>query len=181
MNRPFRTGLLLVGGLAAAALAAPALTGAGLLDEPNATALGERLLPPAAGRWLGYPVGGWGALLVPLVIALQLPMLAGLALGLAALNAHFKDVRDLLGNLLTLLFFLAPILYPLAAVPLPALRTLVRFNPFTPFTLAWQATLFEGAVPPAAVWLHMAAVALVAWAAGAALFGRLRETLVEAV
>jgi ABC-type polysaccharide/polyol phosphate export permease len=141
----------------------------------------RRPVGAAAGRWLGYPVGGWGALLVPLVIALQLPMLAGLALGLAALNAHFKDVRDLLGNLLTLLFFLAPILYPLAAVPLPALRALVRFNPFTPFTLAWQATLFEGAVPPAAVWLHMAAVALVAWAAGAALFGRLRETLVEAV
>jgi ABC-type polysaccharide/polyol phosphate export permease len=135
----------------------------------------------AAGRWFGHPVGGWGALLVPAVLLLQLPLLAGLALGLAALNAHFKDVRDLLGNLLTLLFFLAPILYPLGAVPGAPLRALVRANPFTPFTLAWQATLFEGAVPPAAVWLQMAAVALVAWTAGAALFGRLRETLVEAV
>jgi hypothetical protein len=36
-------------------------------------------------------------------------------------------------------------------------------------------------VPAPAVWLQMAAVALVSWAAGAALFGRLRDTLVEAV
>jgi len=135
----------------------------------------------AVGRWLGHPVGGWGALAVPAVLALQLVTLAGMTLGLSALNAHFKDVRDLLGNLLTLLFFMAPILYPLAAVPLAPLRALVRANPFTPFTLAWQATLLEGAIPAPAVWLQMAAVAVVSWAAGAALFGRLRETLVEAV
>jgi ABC-type polysaccharide/polyol phosphate export permease len=133
------------------------------------------------GRWLGYPLGGWGALAVPAVMALQLVTLAGMALGLAALNAHFKDVRDLLGNLLTLLFFLAPILYPLEAVPFAPLRAVIRANPFTPFTLAWQAMLLEGTVPAPAVWLQMAAVALVSWAAGAALFGRLRETLVEAV
>jgi len=135
----------------------------------------------AVGRWLGHPVGGWGALALPAVLALQLPMLAGLALGLAALNAHFKDVRDLLANLLTLLFFLAPILYPLAAVPLAPLRALVRANPFTPFALAYQTTLFGGGVPAPAVWLQMAAVAALSWAAGAWLFGRLRETLVEAV
>jgi ABC-2 type transport system permease protein/lipopolysaccharide transport system permease protein len=135
----------------------------------------------AVGRWLGHPVGGWGALAVPAVVALQLATLVGMALGLAALNAHFKDVRDLLGNLLTLLFFLAPILYPLAAVPIAPLRAVVRANPFTPFTLAWQAMLLEGTVPAPAVWLQMAAVALVSWAAGAALFGRLRDTLVEAV
>lgn len=135
----------------------------------------------AVGRWLGHPVGGWGALLLPAVLALQLPMLAGLALGLAALNTHFKDVRDLLANLLTLLFFMAPILYPLAAVPGAKLQLLLRANPFTPFTLAYQATLFYGTVPAPALWLQMASVALVSWAAGSWLFGRLRETLVEAV
>lgn len=135
----------------------------------------------AAGRWLGYPVGGWGALLLPAVVALQLPMLAGLALGLAALHAHFKDVRDLLANLLTLLFFLAPILYPLGAVPFRPLRALIAANPFTPFTLAYQATLFAGAVPPPALWLQMAAWAVLFWLAGSWLYGRLRETVVEAV
>ena len=53
------------------------------------------------------------AVLLPAVVLLHLPMISGLALGFSALTVHFKDVRDLLANLLTLLFFLTPILYPL--------------------------------------------------------------------
>lgn len=133
------------------------------------------------GRLMGYEVGGWTALLLPVVILLQLPLLAGLALGLAALHAHFKDVKDILTNLLTLLFFLTPILYPLAAIPRRFLQLLVLANPFTPFTLAYQELLFAGRLPGGAIWLQMAGVSLVGWLAGSFLFERLRETLVEAV
>lgn len=135
----------------------------------------------AAGRALGYPVAGWGVLALPGVILVHLPLAAGLALGLAALTAHFKDVRDLLANLLTLMFFATPIVYPLEAVPAGWAQALVRANPLTPFTLAYQETLFRGAVPEASLWLQMAAVSLLGWAAGSWLFGRLRETVVEAV
>ena len=134
-----------------------------------------------AGRAFGHPVGGWPALLLPVVIALQLPMVAGLALGLAALNVHFKDVRDLLANLLTLLFFVAPIIYPLSAVTIRPLVWLIRANPFTPFVLAYQQTLFAGVVPGPWLWAQMLAVAALCWAGGAWLFARLRDTLVEAV
>ncbi len=134
----------------------------------------------AVGRYLGHPVGGWGALLLPAVVLVQLPLAAGLALGLAALSAHFKDVRDILSNLLTLLFFSTPIIYPLEAVP-EWVRGAIRANPLTPYTLAYQDVLFRGVVPEASLWLQMAAVSLVGWAAGAWLFGRLRETIVEAV
>ena len=132
------------------------------------------------GRFLGHPVGGWGALLLPAVVLLQLPLVAGLALGLAALTAHFKDVRDILSNLLTLLFFSTPIIYPLEAVP-EWMRSAVRANPLTPFTLAYQDVLFRGVAPEPWLWLQMALVSLVGWAAGSWLFGRLRETVVEAV
>jgi ABC-2 type transport system permease protein/lipopolysaccharide transport system permease protein len=133
------------------------------------------------GRLAGWPVGGWGAAALPLVVALELPLVAGAGLAFAALHAHFKDVRDLLVSLLTLLFFLTPILYPLAAVDLPALRLVVRLSPATPFTLAWQEILFAGRLPSPGLWLQMAAVALVAWAVGAFVFRRLRETVVEAL
>lgn len=132
------------------------------------------------GRYLGHPVGGWGALLMPAVVLIQLPLVTGLALGLGALSAHFKDVRDLLANLLTLLFFSTPIIYPLEAVP-GWIRPVIRANPLTPYTLAYQDTLFRGTVPELSLWLQMAAVSLLGWAAGAWLFGRLRETVVEAV
>ncbi|HUO87216.1 MAG TPA: ABC transporter permease [Thermoanaerobaculia bacterium] len=134
----------------------------------------------AAGRALGYPIGGVSAVLLPVVVLIQLPMVAGLVLALAALNVHFKDVRDIVANLLTLLFFLTPILYPLEAVTIPALWWLVRLNPFTPYALAYQQTLFYGVVPDVELWAQMLLVAIVSWLGGTWLFGRLRETLVEA-
>lgn len=131
-------------------------------------------------RVTGHEVGGWGILALPAILALQLPLVGGLALGLAALHAHFKDVRDLLTSALTLLFFLTPILYTLEAVP-SGLRWLMRLSPATPFTLAYQEALLAGRFPGPGLWLQMAAFAAVAFLAGAALFARLRETLVEAV
>jgi ABC-2 type transport system permease protein/lipopolysaccharide transport system permease protein len=132
-------------------------------------------------RLQGHPIGGWGALALPGVLGLELVLLAGLALALAALHAHFKDVRDLLTSALTLLFFLTPILYPLEAVPGNGLRLLVRLSPATPFTLAYQQALFAGRFPEPALWLQMAGLAALGLLAGAALFARLRETLVEAL
>jgi len=133
------------------------------------------------GRVMGFPVGGWGALALPLVVALELPLVAGLSLGLGALHAHFKDVRDLLTSLLTLLFFVTPILYPVDAIPVASLRWVVHLSPATPFTIAYQQALFEGRFPDPGLWLQMGVVALVGWALGAWVFARLRETLVEAV
>ena len=133
-----------------------------------------------SGWVLGYDVGGMGALAFPGVLALHVPLVAGLALGASALTAHFKDVRDLLANLLTLLFFLTPILYPIDSLrQFPALFWAVRLNPFTPFTLAYQETLFYGRFPEPVLWVQMALVSLVFWSLGAGLFDRLRETLVE--
>ncbi len=133
------------------------------------------------GRAYGHPVGGWPSLLAPAVVLLEVPLVAGLALGLAALNVHFKDVRDLLTNLLALGFFLTPILYRIEAlVALPKVQLAIRANPFAPFALAYQRTIFEGRMPEPSLWLHMVVVSALAWCAGAWLFDRLRETLVEA-
>ncbi len=135
----------------------------------------------AIGRWLGHPVGGWGALALPAIVLLELPVTAGAALALGALQAHFKDVRDLLTSLLTLLFFLTPVLYPLSAISVPVLRRLVRLNPITPFTLAYQEALFAGRFPAPALWLEMLLVAVIFWGVGCWIFDRLRDSLVEAL
>jgi ABC-type polysaccharide/polyol phosphate export permease len=133
------------------------------------------------GRGLGYPVGGWSAWILPVVVAIQLPLISGFVLALAALNVHFKDVRDIVLNLMQLLFFMTPILYPLEWVSFPALAAIIRWvNPFTPFTLAYQSILFHGALPEPAIWLHMLGWAAAAWLLGGGLFSRLRASLVEA-
>ena len=48
---------------------------------------------------------------------MQLVLTLGLALLVSALTVHFRDVRDLLPNLLTLWFFATPIIYPLSQAP----------------------------------------------------------------
>src|SRR3954452_48120 len=92
-----------------------------------------------AGRFLGYPVGGFSVLALPAIVLIHLPLVAGLALGFSALTVHFKDVRDLLGNLLTLMFFLTPILFPLDSIRiLGSVWWAVRLTPFTPYILSYQ-------------------------------------------
>lgn len=132
-------------------------------------------------RLMGYRLASWSVVLLPGVVALEVFLVAGLVLGLAAMNVHFKDTKDVISHLLTLTFFLAPILYPLGSVPYPALRALIQLNPFTSFTLAYQELLYFGGVPPLALWGQMIAVGLLGWALGAWLFERLSETLAEAV
>lgn len=130
----------------------------------------------------GYDIGGWGAVAAPLIALVQLPLVAGLALGFAALNAHFKDVKDLLANLLTLLFFMTPILYTLEVLEgHPWVYRLVANNPITPFIRSYQQAVFAGDWPATGLWLEMLAVSLIVWALGAWIFDRLSDTLVEAV
>jgi ABC-type polysaccharide/polyol phosphate export permease len=137
----------------------------------------------AVGRLAGFAVSGWGALLFPAVAILLLLTLAGMALALAALNVHFKDVKDIVASLLALLFYLTPVIYPLRELArYPLLAGLVQWaNPFTPFVIALQSTLFAGQAPAPAVWAHMGAWAALWWLVGGWLFERLSENLAEAV
>jgi lipopolysaccharide transport system permease protein len=117
----------------------------------------------------------------PVVVLLQLVLTAGLALLVSALTVHFRDIRDLLQNLLLFWFFATPIIYPLEMAPDYAQR-LLNLNPFTHLAVAYQEILFrEG--PFTEVW-RLGVVALFAGAAflaGYWVFDRLRDTLAEAV
>lgn len=136
----------------------------------------------AVARGMGFAVGGWSILLMPLAILVLLPFVAGLGMALAALNVHFKDTRDLLQNLLTLLFFLTPILYPMEGLQhIPWLARLMSLNPGTPFVRLFQELLFYGRVPGPDLWLQAVGLALIAWTLGSWIFRRLAPTLVEAV
>jgi lipopolysaccharide transport system permease protein len=121
---------------------------------------------------------GWAMLEFPLVLALLALAVLGASLGISALSVHFGDVRDLVGNLLTLAFFLTPVLYPAESVP-ERWRGALRLNPFSSFFDGLHDTLFAFRPVPADVWFWMAAVALAALAAGGAVFERMRDSLAE--
>lgn len=127
----------------------------------------------------GIPVTPWAASL-PLLLALQLLLTVGLALSLAALNVHLRDVEQILGNLLVLWFFLSPVLYPVSAVP-ASFRPLYFVNPLAGLIQGYRDILFYGRAPQ---WAQLAFVGLVAVAlfwVGLTIFDRLRDTLAEEV
>jgi ABC-type polysaccharide/polyol phosphate export permease len=138
-----------------------------------------------AGKWPGPALA-----FLPLLLALQLALTVGLALPLAALNVHLRDVEQILANGLVLLFFFSPILYPVSTVPqtlelgslltLP-LRALYFLNPIAGLIHGYQNVLFYGREPH---WIHLGVVAVAAplalWG-GYRVFDRLRDGLAEEV
>ena len=117
----------------------------------------------------------------PVVVFVQLLLTLGLALILSALTVHFRDIRDILTNLLTFWFFATPIIYPMSLAP-PFGRRLLNLNPFTHLAISYQEILFyEG---PFGHWKWLLAL-LVASAAlflfAYFIFDRLRDSFAEEV
>ena len=77
----------------------------------------------------------------PVVVLVQLILTLGLGLVLSAMTVHFRDLRDLLGNLLTLWFFSTPIIYPMAMVPAGG-KVIMDLNPFAHLAISYQEILF---------------------------------------
>ncbi|MEO8430197.1 MAG: ABC transporter permease [Acidobacteriota bacterium] len=114
----------------------------------------------------------------PVVLALLAATVFGLALAISALAVRFGDVRDLVGNVLTLAFFLTPVLYPVASVP-ERFRPLLWLNPFAVFLSAVHESAFFFRPIPAGMWIGMAATAAVSLLAGGAIFDALRDAIAE--
>ena len=127
------------------------------------------------------PIAPTDLLWFPVIVFIQLLLMLGLALLLSALTVHFRDVRDLLSNLLTLWFFATPIIYALSQAPAPV-RPFLNLNPFTHLAVSYQEVLFK--TGRFAEWprlLAVGAVSVLVLAAGYVVFDRLRDTFAEEV
>jgi ABC-type polysaccharide/polyol phosphate export permease len=117
----------------------------------------------------------------PGVVLVQLVFTAGLALLISALTVHFRDLKDLLGNLLTLWFFVTPIIYPMQIVPEPY-RWLVNLNPIAHLVISYQEVLFY--IGPHGHWKWLVALGVLSVAVffvGYFVFDRLRDSFAEEV
>jgi len=140
-------------------------------------------LPILAAFLIYYRVPVWPTDLLwfPLIVLIQLVLTTGLALLVSALTVHFRDVRDLLANLLTLWFFATPIIYPITQAP-ERVRRLLNLNPFTHLAIAYQEVLFTpGPFAQGTRLLAVAVASIVVFLAGYFVFDRLRDTFAEEV
>ena len=129
--------------------------------------------------FFGVNLTAW-ALFLPVLILVQFVFMTGLALALASLNVYLKDIEQVMGNLLTLAFFLTPILYPASFVP-ERLKILLYMNPLAPLFEGYRNVLFYGSPPPWE-WLGgLTILSLLIAAAGFATFNHLRDAFAEEV
>jgi len=118
----------------------------------------------------------------PVVVLVQLVFTLALSLFFAALTVHFRDIRDLLSNLLMFWFFATPIIYPWLDPNVVAYKRLFDLNPFTHIAVAYQEILFFDGPVGHAKWLVALGIASVGlFLAAYWFFDRLRDSFAEAV
>jgi ABC-type polysaccharide/polyol phosphate export permease len=125
------------------------------------------------------PVSG-PMLLFPVFLALQVLFTIGAALILSAGTVFFRDIRHLLEIALAILFWMTPIVYPLAQVS-GKLRVVILLCPLSPFIVAYQQMFYFRQWPDATLWAVGLVYAFGTFAVGVRLFLSVEHRFAEQV
>lgn len=123
---------------------------------------------------------GLEMLTLPVVILVELTFVLGLGLALSALNVYYRDIQHILANLITLWFFLCPIIYPASNVP-EKLRFTLWLNPVALFTEMYQGIFVDNSWPQWEILVLTGAISLITLIVGAMIFERYRDNFAELI
>jgi len=131
---------------------------------------------------LAHPPAPANLVWFPVAVLIQLVFSTGLGLLLSALTVHFRDVRDLVANLLTFWFFATPIIYSFRSAAVQRYAWLLAWNPCYHLAVAYQESLFfTDPFDHVRGLLGAGLVAVLVFLAGYWVFDRLRDSFAEAV
>lgn len=125
------------------------------------------------------PIFPQGWLFLPVILAVQLTLVLGLGLMLAASNVFYRDIRPLLTLGVQLWFYASPIIYPVSMVP-ERLRPFYFLNPMAGVLEAYRAVLLNQQLPGPYL-AASAAVASVAFVFGFWFFKRVEFQFADIV
>jgi lipopolysaccharide transport system permease protein len=123
---------------------------------------------------------GLSILFLPVLIFLQLFFMTGLSLILSALNVYYRDIQHILGNILSFIFFLCPIIYPAANVP-AQFRFTLTLNPISLLIINYQRVILDRVNPPLTELAILLGISLVIFAIGCWVFNRNRDHFAESI
>ncbi len=105
-------------------------------------------------------------LIIPILLALLLLLIGGIALATSVLNVIYRDVAYLVNTALLLLYWLTPLVYPIDVIPYP-FRTILQCSPLAGILFAVRRAVMQGQVPSLLGWLGIVVptllVVLVGW------------------
>lgn len=122
----------------------------------------------------------WTAVFTPLVLLPLVILALGLAWMLASLGVFLRDVGQTIGIITTVMMFLAPVFYPVTAVP-ERLRPFIMANPLTFIIEQGREVLVWGHLPNwIGLGIYTVAATVVAWA-GYAWFQKTRKGFADVI
>jgi ABC-2 type transport system permease protein len=102
-----------------------------------------------AALFLYFPeafIPGWHLLWLPVVFAVELTCICGIALSVAALNVRYRDTQYILNSALLILYWLTPIFYAFRTVP-PRFAKIMMWNPLVGIVEGFRSILMHGSRP----------------------------------
>jgi lipopolysaccharide transport system permease protein len=120
----------------------------------------------------------WTLLLLPLIMLIQLLLMSGIGWLTAALSVYLRDVAQIVGVVLLMIFYLTPVFYDHARV-VGEYNWLFDLNPLTTLLSAYRDVMLEGQVPPVVPLLLLTAASALVAVAGLAVFRRLEGGFVD--
>ncbi|MBF5045585.1 ABC transporter permease [Aggregicoccus sp. 17bor-14] len=120
-------------------------------------------------------------LLLPLVALLQLLFTLGATYLVSALNVSFRDLQHVVNNLLTLAYFLTPVLYPVTNIPLEYRPLALYLNPMAGFVTAYQDLVYYHRLPDPGPLLSAGLVSVLLLVLASSFFNARREDFAELV
>jgi len=111
---------------------------------------------------------------LPVLWALEVVFVCGLALISAAVNVYIRDTRYVVESATVVLFWLVPIFYDIAIVP-EQYAEIYGYNPVAALIVASRNILLDGISPPMSILWKLAASSCFMLVVGLVLFRKLRE------
>jgi len=79
---------------------------------------------------------------LPAVVFVHMLFSLGCVILISGLSVFIRDIKHFIGTMLSLWFFVTPIIYPLSMVPEP-FRWIIKFNPMYPFIELYRRILLQ--------------------------------------
>ena len=111
---------------------------------------------------------------IAVLLGIQILIVSGLSLFLSSLSVYVRDVIQVLGVALQVVFYTSTILYPLNAVP-GKLKYIVLLNPMTALAEAYHHAILYDSFPDYKSFLYLIVVMVVAVTAGIFVFRKLKK------